>query len=97
MQGEDLLTAHAVRDPANGDGLADAAVLPGDDGAFKHLDTLTGAFLDAHMHTNGVADLSLGQLLLHVLAVQSLNQIHIFVLLKRLGVHAVKAAAEDSP
>ena len=34
------------------------------------------------MHTNGVADLNFGQLLLHVLAVQSLNQIHFVVLLK---------------
>ena len=82
MQGENLLAAHAVGDTANGDGLTDAAVLTGDNGAFKHLDTLTSAFLDAHMHTNGVADLHFGQLLLHVLAVQSLNQIHLIVLLK---------------
>ena len=73
MQGENLLAADTVGNTANGDGLADTAVLTGDDGAFEHLDTLTGAFLDAHMNTNSVADLSFGQLFLHVLAVQSLN------------------------
>ena len=73
MQGEDLLAANAVGDPANRDGLTDAAMLAGNDNAFEHLDTLTRTFLDAHMHTNGVAYLNLGQLFLHVLAVQSLN------------------------
>ena len=38
--GENLLAANAVADAANGDGLADTAVLPGDDGAFEHLNTL---------------------------------------------------------
>jgi hypothetical protein len=40
------------------------------------------------MHTNGVADLSFGQLFLHVLAIQCLQQIHFNVLLKILGVRA---------
>ena len=76
MQGEDLLAANAVGDPANRDGLTDAAMLAGNDNAFEHLDTLTCAFLDANVHTNGVANPNLGQLFLHVLAVQSFYQIH---------------------
>ena len=82
MQGEDLLAANTVGDAANSDGLADAAMLAGNDSAFKHLDTLTSAFLDANVHTNGVAHPNFGQLFLHVLAVESLNKIHFFVLLK---------------
>ena len=46
-------------------------MLLGDDGALEHLDTLTGALLDLHMHANGVAhmdarglfELGLGQFL----------------------------------
>ena len=72
MQGENLLAADAVGNTANSDGLSDAAALASDDGAFENLDTLTRAFLDANMNTNGVADLSFGQLFLHVLAVQCL-------------------------
>ena len=64
VHGENLLAAHAVGDTTNGDGLTDAAVLTGDNGAFEHLDTLTRTFLDAHMNTNGVADLCFGQLFL---------------------------------
>ena len=73
MQREHLLAAHAVGNPTDGDGFANAAMLAGDHGAFKHLDTLTGTFLDAHMHTNGVANPSFGDFLLHVLAVECLN------------------------
>ena len=73
MQGENLLAADAVGNTTNGDGLSDTAALTSDDGAFENLDTLTRAFLDAHMNTNGVADLCFGQLFLHVLAVQCLN------------------------
>ena len=75
MQGEDLLAANAVGDAADSDGLADAAMLAGNDNAFKHLDTLTSAFLDANVHTNSVAHPNVGQLFLHVLAVQSFYQI----------------------
>ena len=82
MQGEDLLAANAVGDAANSDGLADAAMLAGNDSAFKHLDTLTSAFLDANVYTNRIANPNLGELFFHVLAVKSLDQIHFFVLLK---------------
>ena len=61
--------------------IADAAMLAGNDSTLEHLDTLTGAFLDLYVHTNGVAHPNLGQLFLHVLAGQSLYQIHNNVLL----------------
>ena len=73
MQGENLLAADTVGNTANGDGLADTAVLTGDDGAFENLDTLTRAFLDADMNANSVTDVNLGQFFLHVLAVKSLD------------------------
>ena len=82
MHGEDLLAADAVGNTANGDGLTNAAMLAGNDGAFENLDTLTSAFLDANVHTDGVADPDFGQLFLHVLAVQCFYQIHFIVLLK---------------
>ena len=78
MQGEDLLAANAVGDAADGNGLTNAAMLAGNDGAFENLNTLTSAFLDAYMHTNGVAHPDLGQLFLHVLAVQCFYQIHFY-------------------
>ena len=81
MQGEDLLTANTIADAANSDGLADAAMLAGNDSTLEHLDTLTGAVRDLYVHTNGVAHPNLGQLFLHVLAGQSLYQIHNNVLL----------------
>ena len=91
MQGEDLLAADTVGNTANGDGLADAAMLTGNDSTLENLDTRTGAFLDTNVHTNGIANLNFGQLFLHVLAIQSLNKIHFFVLLKILGVHTSAA------
>ena len=76
MDGEHLLHAHAVGDAADGDGLPDAAVLLGDDGALEDLDTLTGAFLDLHVHTDGVAHLDGGHFRFQALFVQFLDQIH---------------------
>ena len=60
MNGEYLLHADAVGDAADGEGLLNTAVLLGDDGALKDLDTLAGAFLDLHVHADGVAHLHLG-------------------------------------
>ena len=79
--GDYLLLLNAIADTTNGDGLTDAAMLAGNDGAFEHLDTLTGAFLDLYVYTNSVANPHFGQFFLHVLVRQSLYQIHIFVLL----------------
>ena len=56
--------------------IVNAAVLLGDDGALEHLDTLPAAFLDLHVHPDGVADIGLGGLLLHVLGGKSLHEIH---------------------
>ena len=88
---------------ANGDGLLDATVLLGDDGALEYLNSFTGTFLDFDMNANGVTDVHLGQLVLHVLAGQSLHEIHTCVLLQIKNVHTarkcrctfVPAAAED--
>ena len=75
MQGEHLLHADAVGHPADGNGFLNAAVLLGDDDALVNLDTLTGTFLDLHVHLHSVADLNSG----HVLDLgfgQFLDEIH---------------------
>ena len=56
MQGEHLLTAYAVGNPANSDGLADAAMLAGNDSAFKHLNALTLALANLNMNLYGRTD-----------------------------------------
>ena len=75
---EDLLAADAVADAADGDGLVDAAVLLGNDGAVERLVADAVAFLDTHGHADGVAHVHLGKLGLHVLLGQSLDQIHCY-------------------
>ena len=45
VHGKDLLAADAVRDAADSDGLVDAAMLLGNDGAFESLVALAVAFL----------------------------------------------------
>ena len=52
MDGEHLLNADAVRNTADGDGFLNAAMLLGNDGALKHLDTLARAFLNLHVYAN---------------------------------------------
>ena len=76
MNGEHLLHADAVRDAADSDGLLDAAVLLGDDGALEDLDTLTGAFLDLHVDTDGVADLDGSDFVGQGFLVQFLDEIN---------------------
>ena len=75
MHGEDLLAADVVGNATNGDGLVDAAMLLCDDGAFESLVTLTAAFLDADGDTDGIADVHGGELGLHVLSGEGLNEI----------------------
>ncbi len=87
MHGENLLTADTVAQTANGDGLLNAAMLASNDGSLECLHSFTSAFLDFYMHTNGVAHVHLGQFLLHVLAGQSLHQIHNSCPPCLLGVH----------
>ena len=82
-----LLAADAVGDAAHGDGLVDAAVLLGDDRALESLGTLAVAFLDADEHANGVADVHLGQLRLHVLVTENFDQIHNNPILSHIDVH----------
>ena len=75
MHREDLFAANIVGNAANGDGLVDAAMLLGNDSAFESLVTLTAAFLDANDNTNGVTDVHLGKLGLHVLLSQSFDEV----------------------
>ena len=58
VHGEDLLHTDTVGDAAHGDGLGDAAVLLGDDGALEDLDTLTGAFRTVSPTLTGVTSAS---------------------------------------
>ena len=98
MNGENLLAADAVAQAADGDGLLNAAMLAGNDRSLEHLHSLTSAFLDFHMNANGVADIHLRQFFLHVLAGQSLHQIHNVCPPHLLGVRAsVDITAEDRP
>ena len=76
MNGEHLLHANAVRDTTDGDGLLDAAMLLGNDGALEDLDMLAGAFLDLHVDTHSVTDLDVGYLVLQSFFVQFLDEIH---------------------
>ncbi len=62
VQGEHALHTYAVGNAAHGEGLADAAALAGDHGAFELLDTLPVAFTDVHVHADGVTDGELGDL-----------------------------------
>lgn len=102
---ENLLAADTVGDAADGDGFFDTAVLLGDDSALEDLNSFAGTFLDFDMNANGITDLNFRQLLLHVLAGQSLHEIHNCVLLQIKNVHTarkcrctfVPAAAEDHP
>src|SRR5690606_16963828 len=55
VDGEHPLHPHTVRNPAHGEGLVEAAALPGDDHALEDLDALPVAFLDLHVDAHGVA------------------------------------------
>ena len=76
MDGENLLNADAVGNTTDSDGLLDAAVLLGNDGTLEDLDTLTRAFLNLHVDTDGVTDLDVGSFLSQSFLVEFLNQIH---------------------
>jgi len=82
VEGEHLLHTDAVGDTTDGEGLLDAAVLLGDDGALEDLDTLAVAFLDLQVDPDGVTHGDHGGLGLQVLLSKRLHQIHnIFLLL----------------
>ena len=84
VNGEDLLHTDAEGHAADGDGLGNAAVLLGDDGALKDLDTLAGALLDLDVDPDGVTDLGGGGLGLHVFLVEEIKCVHgIFLLIYR--------------
>ncbi len=87
VNGEDLLAAYVVGNAANGDGLVDAAVLLCNDGSLEGLGTLTGAFLNLYGNLNGIADVHLGQLRLHVLSGKGFDKIHFYGFLPFIDVH----------
>ena len=76
MDGEHLFHTDAIGDAAHGDGLLDAAVLLGDDGAFEDLDTLAVSFLDMDVNADGVAHFRHRGLGFQVLVVKRLHEIH---------------------
>ena len=73
VQGEHLLYAHAVGHAADGNSLADTAVLLGDNSALEHLDTLTVAFLNTDVNTHGIAHIAGRGLVLLILVAELLN------------------------
>ena len=80
MDGEHLLHTDAVGHAADGEGLLQTAVLLGDDGALKDLDTLAVAFLDAIMHLDVVANADLRNVLTDLLALDCADVIHLSIL-----------------
>src|SRR5690606_26833999 len=87
--GEDLdLVDHravdreGARDPdaeaelADGEGLADARAVAADDDALEDLDTRAGAFLNAHVHADGVAGTEVGHVGPHGSSVQLIQNVH---------------------
>ena len=87
MHREDLFAADTVGDAADGDGLVDAAMLLGNDGAFESLVALAVAFLDTDKDTNSIADVHFGKLGLHILLTENFDQIH-NPILSYIDVHA---------
>ena len=82
VQGEHALHTYAVGNAAHGEGLADAAALAGDHGAFELLDTLPVAFTDVHVHADGVTDGELGDLSLERVLRDSFDCVHLRFLQK---------------
>ena len=67
MQREGLLGAYAERNASYGEGLGDTTVLLSDNGAFKKLNSLSGALNDTLMNLNGVTYVELRNLRLELL------------------------------
>jgi len=80
VYGEDLLAAYTVGNTAHGDGLVDAAMLLGNDGALESLGALAAAFLNADGDTHGIAYVEGGKLGLHILFAENFDQIHNLIL-----------------
>ena len=76
MDRKNLLTTDVVGNTTDGDGLVDAAMLLGNDGALESLGSLTAAFLDADSNTDGVTDVHSRKLGLDILLFKSFDQIH---------------------
>ena len=78
MQGKTTFYAHAERQTSYGERFADAAVFLGEHNAFEVLDSFLSAFDDTITDFHGIADVELGNFLLHVLGFDLLNEPHDF-------------------
>src|SRR5699024_6454687 len=77
VDGEHTLHTNTIRGAANGESLGNAAMLLGDDGALKSLDTFLVAFLDADGNANGIADFKLGLVLFDHTLGKMLHCVHV--------------------
>ena len=79
MEREGLFNTNTVGNSAYGKGLGDAAAVLSDNGAFKHLNSLSVTLFDLVVNTNSVTDVELGHRFLQLLVSKSLNKIHGFL------------------
>jgi len=73
---EDPFDAFAVADFADGEGLADALAFPGDDDACEELDAFFAAFEDSGVDLDGVTDAEVGDVGLHLFALNLFKLVH---------------------
>ena len=71
---EDALHALAETDLADGDALAHARTVAGNHGAFESLEALFVAFLDLHVHLDGVTGTEFGEFLFPLVLGNKLGQ-----------------------
>lgn len=73
MDGEHAFDAFSVGDTADGHGLVEKGAFAADHDTRVDLDTFFIAFNHAGVHANGVADVEFGYVLLHLLALDFLD------------------------
>jgi hypothetical protein len=73
---EDPFDAFAVADFADGEGLADALAFTGDDDACEELDAFFAAFEDSGVDLDGVTDAEVGDVGLHLFALNLFKLVH---------------------
>ena len=77
MNREGLFNTAAVRNSSYSEGLRDSAAMLCNDGAFEHLNSFAGAFLDFVVNTNGVTNFETRYSFLLLLFRKSLNKIQL--------------------
>lgn len=73
MDGEHAFDAFSVGDTADGHGFVEKGAFAADDDTRVNLDTLFIAFNHAGVYANGIADVEFGYVLLHLLALDFLD------------------------